>query len=233
MSQNWYPVIDILSCIECGTCIQFCQHGVYDKNQYPLPAIIHPEGCINNCHGCQIRCPSKAISYAGENIKNMKQSHYCCESSLDKKIRIEYLYLDLNTCDRCIETDKILDEVVAILRPGLELAGYEVEYYKHEIISEEMAKKYHFLSSPTILVNGSDIFEEITESECGCCSDIAETDICCRTFEYNEKSINVPTKEMIAYAILTHFNDNDSKCYDNYTLPENLRKFFAGKKSSQ
>ena len=52
MSQNWYPVIDILTCIECGTCIHFCQHGVYDKNQYPLPTVIHPKNCISNCHGC-------------------------------------------------------------------------------------------------------------------------------------------------------------------------------------
>lgn len=231
MSQNWYPVIDILSCLECGACISFCQHGVYDKNKYPIPAVIHPERCISNCHGCQKKCPSQVISYVGENTKNTKQSNYCCESYLDKKLRIEYLYLDLDTCDRCIETDKVLDEVIEILRPGLELAGYELEYKKHEIISEEMAKEYHFLSSPTILLNGFDIFETITESECGCCSEIANTDICCRTFEQDGKSINTPTKEMMAYAILNHLNNNSIRYNDGYKLPNNLKKFFEGKKN--
>lgn len=30
MAKNWYPVIDILTCMECGTCVNFCPHGVYD-----------------------------------------------------------------------------------------------------------------------------------------------------------------------------------------------------------
>ena len=139
----------------------------------------------------------------------------------------------MNTCDRCKETDKVLDEVVDRLRPGFELAGYEVEYHKHEIVSEEMAKKYHFVSSPTILLNGLDIFKDLTESKCDCCSDIAKTDICCRTFEYNGESTNIPTKEMIAYALLTHFNNNDSGYNDSYQLPENLKRFFDGKRHFQ
>ena len=32
MSLKWYPVIDYVTCIECGTCSDFCQHGVYDKS---------------------------------------------------------------------------------------------------------------------------------------------------------------------------------------------------------
>ena len=30
MAKKWYPVIDILTCVECGTCVEFCPHGVYD-----------------------------------------------------------------------------------------------------------------------------------------------------------------------------------------------------------
>ena len=35
MAKKWYPVVDILSCIECGTCVNFCSHGVYDKKNAP------------------------------------------------------------------------------------------------------------------------------------------------------------------------------------------------------
>ena len=31
-----------------------------------------------------------------------------CSEELGKKVLIEYLFLDLNTCDRCIGTDKVL-----------------------------------------------------------------------------------------------------------------------------
>ena len=26
MAQNWYPVIDYVTCAECGTCVNFCPH---------------------------------------------------------------------------------------------------------------------------------------------------------------------------------------------------------------
>ena len=33
-----------------------------------------------------------------------------------KKILVEYLYLDLDTCDRCIGTDTVLEEVIDELK---------------------------------------------------------------------------------------------------------------------
>lgn len=50
-----------------------------------------------------------------------------------------------------------MDEVVEVLRPALELAGYTVDYQKHEMTTAQIAEQYHFVSSPTILVNGRDI----------------------------------------------------------------------------
>ena len=66
MAINWYPVIDILTCIECGTCVNFCPHGVYDKQKSPIPVVVNPDGCIDHCHGCQKKCPAGAISYVGD-----------------------------------------------------------------------------------------------------------------------------------------------------------------------
>ena len=40
MAKNWYPVIDILTCMECGTCVNFCPHGVYDKQKAPVPVVV-------------------------------------------------------------------------------------------------------------------------------------------------------------------------------------------------
>lgn len=147
---------------------------------------------------------------------------------MKKRLRIDYLYLDLHTCDRCIGTDAVLDEVVETLRPALTTAGYAVEYRKTEIQTPELAAQYHFLSSPTILVNGTDIFGEVKESDCGCCGEIAGTDIDCRVFEANGKRYDVPTKEMLANAILKSLNV-PPKRKGAYVLPENLKRFFDGK----
>jgi hypothetical protein len=55
----------------------------------------------------------------------------------------------------------VLDEVMATLTPALKLAGYEVEYNKIEMKTAELARQYQFLSSPTIRVNGRDIFQMV------------------------------------------------------------------------
>lgn len=41
----------------------------------------------------------------------------------EKSVIIEYLYLDLQTCDRCISTDVVLEEVISELAPVLERSG--------------------------------------------------------------------------------------------------------------
>lgn len=66
MAQKWYPVIDILTCIECGSCVSLCAHGVFDKEKAPTPVVVNPAGCVDHCHGCGNKCPVAAIAYVGE-----------------------------------------------------------------------------------------------------------------------------------------------------------------------
>ena len=154
----------------------------------------------------------------------------CCPV---KKIIVEYLYLDLQTCERCIGTDHILDEVMLTLTPALKLAGFIVEYQKVEMETAEIAKQYRFLSSPTIRVNGRDICQSVAENSCDCCTDISGADVDCRVFEYNGENFEVPPKEMLAEAILqTVFGQSDGGCScGGYELPDNLKNFFDGKKN--
>jgi hypothetical protein len=44
----------------------------------------------------------------------------CCGTNKKEKVVIiEYLYLDLNTCERCVGTDKVLESVLDELRHAL------------------------------------------------------------------------------------------------------------------
>ncbi|MFZ3130457.1 MAG: 4Fe-4S dicluster domain-containing protein [Desulfosporosinus sp.] len=65
MTKSWYPLIDDDNCIECGSCIDKCTHGVYDKDS-EKPIVIYHEGCIEHCRGCQSLCPAEAIRYYGD-----------------------------------------------------------------------------------------------------------------------------------------------------------------------
>jgi len=153
----------------------------------------------------------------------------CCSCG-SKKIMVEYLYLDLKTCDRCIGTDAVLEEVLKEIGPALLCAGYEVEFEKKEISSKEMAAEYRFLSSPTIRVNGMDICDSVAENSCGCCSDISGTDVECRVFEFEGEDYEVPPKEMLASSILRAvFAPKEESCCGKYSMPENIIAFFDGK----
>lgn len=169
-------------------------------------------------------------------VKVQTKGNSCCSggenTSYEKSIVIEYLYLDLNTCDRCIGTDDVLGDVIQTITPALELVGYKVEYKKVEMGTADLAEKYQFLSSPTIRVNGRDVCTSVKENSCGCCSDISGTDVDCRVFEYNGKAYEVPPKEMLAEAIFQAvFAPSVAHCSCSYEMPENLKNFFAGKAS--
>lgn len=244
MAKTWYPVIDYFDCMECGACIAKCSHGVYDVSKAPLPVVKNPEACIDHCHGCGNLCPVGAITYVGDNTGwmplkgNQSVEESCCScgcsEAAEKKVLVEYLYLDLKTCDRCIGTDNVLDEVMKTLTPALQLAGYVVEYNKVEMETAELAAQYQFLSSPTIRVNGQDICTSVKENSCGCCSEISGTDVDCRVFEYNGETYEVPPKEMLADAILSGvfgLPESGCSCGSEYEMPDNLKAFFEGKKN--
>jgi hypothetical protein len=168
--------------------------------------------------------------FGSQEVEESCCSGGCCEHT-DKKVLIEYFYLDLETCDRCMGTDVVLEEVMTILTPTLELAGYTVEYRKTEITTAEIAVQYEFLSSPTIRVNGKDICQTVSETSCGCCSEISDTDVDCRVFEYDGEAYEIPPKEKLADDILQSiFGIIDDNCScKSYELPENLKAFFDGK----
>lgn len=161
----------------------------------------------------------------------MNKQKQRCRSSKKKGITIEYLYLDLNTCARCVGTDSVLEDVIKVLTPAFALAGYGISYRKTQIATEEDAILHRFVSSPTIRVNGTDICNSVQENNCSCCGDIAGTQVNCRVYSYKGKLYEVPPAEMIAEAILkTAFQPKVfSFRLRKYVLPDNLKKFFDGK----
>ncbi len=166
--------------------------------------------------------------------RDMQSCCCCSETEKQNHVKIEYLYLDLNTCDRCVGTDAVLEEVIKELTPALNLAGRTISYHKIEIKSEKDAIENRFVSSPTIRVNGFDICAEVKESDCGCCGEISGTQVDCRVFEYEGQRYEVPPKAMLAESILKRaFDAPKSSCCEWYLLPENLKNFFNGKRQKE
>lgn len=149
-----------------------------------------------------------------------------------KKIIIDFLFLDLNICNRCQGTDTSLEEAIADVAKVLQLTGIEVVVNKIHIDSKEKAIQYKFISSPTIRVNGKDIQMGVKESLCESCGDLCGNEVDCRVWTYQGKEYNVPPKAMIIDAILREVYDDANTLshsgnnIEEYQLPKNLEMYF-------
>jgi hypothetical protein len=89
-----------------------------------------------------------------------------------RTIDIDFLFLDLNTCARCVGTDQNLEKALNAVEHFLASAGIEVHVDKILIDSCEKAAAHEFVTPPTIRVNGRDIALETRESRCDSCTDL-------------------------------------------------------------
>ena len=148
----------------------------------------------------------------------MLENRCCSTGKNEKVVVIEYLYMDLNTCESCVRTEKVFESILDDLRHAFKIAGYDLEYHKVLIETAEMATAYRFLSSPTIRVNGRDIcnWNSAKEKICGCCEDIDGTPLA-----------EIIAEEIIKWALVPKL---PSFLLNEYVLPDDLKKFFDGKR---
>lgn len=156
----------------------------------------------------------------------------CCSDEQGKKqLVIDLLYLDLSVCGRCQGTEENLEEALVEVSGVLQGAGFEVVVNKINIASPELAEKYQFVSSPTIRLNSVDLALEVKETACRECGDLCGDDVDCRVWVYEGAEYTEPPKAMIINGILKAVyggQPRNSAPQQEYKLPENLRRFFAG-----
>lgn len=162
----------------------------------------------------------------------------CCTSSDSSDINkrelvIDFLYLDVTVCDRCQGADNSLDEAISEVYKVLEATGIDVKVNKINVLSEELAIKYKFLTSPTIRINGKDIQMDYKESLCESCGDLCGDEVDCRVWLYQGKEYTKPPKAMIIEAILKEVYGGNTKEQEQkvYQVPENLKRFYQSMKS--
>lgn len=155
-------------------------------------------------------------------------------SSSRRKIDIDFLFLDLKTCTRCVGTDQNLEKALTAVEQVLHFSGVEVNLNKLLIDSPAKAAAHSFVTSPTIRVNGRDIALETRESKCDSC-----TDLCgcaegtnCRVWLYRGQEYTEAPVAMIVEAIFQEVLQTPQPAtqttfvYED--VPENLKRFFAG-----
>lgn len=148
-------------------------------------------------------------------------------------IEVDFLYLDLATCSRCRDSDASLSAAIEAVRPALDSIGASLEVRKTLVVNEEQARQLRFVGSPTILVNGRDIADELLESPCSECGELCgcEEGVDCRAWNYRgEQHTEAPTG-LIVEAILAELARPGvarTATLPSVDVPENLKRFFSG-----
>jgi hypothetical protein len=151
------------------------------------------------------------------------------------EITIEFLFVDLTSCMRCVGTDQSLEMALDIVRGVLDATGAAVKVRKTLVETAAQARELRFVSSPTIRINGRDLAFELKESPCGCegCTDGCGEQIACRVWTYRGEEYTEAPVGLIVDAILAEVYGGAPgparTRHDAYELPENLASFFAGK----
>ncbi|WP_371379997.1 DUF2703 domain-containing protein [Sporomusa aerivorans] len=189
-----------------------------------------PDKIASSCCGT-LQSTAEAACCCGFETAN---SALCCsaeKTSVTKKpLKIDYLYLDLDDCKRCVDTDDVLGNTLAEIESLLESAGYEVKLTKIHVANRAIAQRYKFMTSPTIRVNGRDLDIEFKESLCGECGDLCcDSTVDCRVWIYEGNEYEVPPKEMLVNKILEAVYTKPEPVGEQpYVMPSNLKKFFTG-----
>lgn len=179
-------------------------------------------GCSSTDKSAQSGCCSGSVA----------SKTNCCppEESAEKRLHIDFMFIDLTVCDRCLGTDVNLEEAVAEVASVLRATGYEIDVRKILVESEEQARELAFVSSPTIRINGQDIQLDGKESLCESCGDVCGEDVDCRVWVWQGREYTTPPKAMIVDAILRHvYGGQQATRPAVKEVPDNLKRFFAAK----
>jgi len=120
-------------------------------------------------------------------------------------MKIELLYL--MDCPWCVKTKRLVREALKELK-------LKAEVKEILINTNAKAKKYGFVGSPTIRINGKDIQKVVEKSRCLPCEELTKLtkkttsfvkeECCisgCRTYSYKGKQYPYPPKRLIKEAL--------------------------------
>jgi hypothetical protein len=152
-------------------------------------------------------------------------------------VDVELLALDLTSCTRCTGSLANIEAAIAAVQQVAAPTGTSIRLHKILVDSEEAARRHRFVSSPTIRVAGRDIVFETKESLCDSCTDLCgcSEGTSCRVWsyqggEYTEAPVGLVVEALLREIVAppTAFGAAESAT----EVPENLRRFFAGKATS-
>jgi hypothetical protein len=201
------------------------------------PLRISAPGCVLFERAPSVRVTPKAGLHLGQrnDMSNQPLPVPSSAREVTDPITIDFLFLDLTSCTRCIGTDQNLESALEIVREVLAAAGALVEVRKTLVETADQARELRFVSSPTLRVNGREIALELKEGPCGseACSCGDGEQIACRVWSYRGQEYLEAPVGLVVDAVLGELYGGiarpRSAAPGRYELLEKLEAFFAAK----
>jgi hypothetical protein len=157
-----------------------------------------------------------------------------------RTVTVDLLYLDNESCDRCMGTEDALEAALERIEPVLDSLDVGITVRDIHVSTLEAAEATQLAVSPTIRVNGRDIQPDYIENTCESCGDLCECegDVDCRLWqyrgeEYSTAPVGLLVESLVQAIAPDGMQPSESRESQAYQLSSNVRDFFEGSDSDE
>lgn len=152
-----------------------------------------------------------------------------------RTVTVDFLYLDNESCDRCLGTEGALETALERVEPIFDALNVGITVRNIHVSTLEAAETTQFAVSPTIRIDGQDIQPDYLENTCESCGDLCTCggDVDCRLWRYRGDEhttapIGLLVEALVEAVMPNQMQFDDSRETRAYQLSSNVQGFFTG-----
>lgn len=150
-----------------------------------------------------------------------------------RTITVDLLYLDNESCDRCMGTEDALEAAIERVEPILAPLDVGITVRDIHVSTLAAAEATQLAVSPTIRIDGRDIQPDYLENTCEACGELGtlEGDVDCRLWRYRGEEYTTAPVELLVEALVQAIVPNEggveASRNEAYQLSSNVEDFFT------
>lgn len=157
-----------------------------------------------------------------------------------RTVTVDFLYLDTESCDRCMGTEDALETALERVEPVLDALDVGITVRDIHVSSLDAAEATQLAVSPTIRIDGRDIQPDYLENACESCGDLCacEGDVDCRLWRYRGEEYTTAPVDLLVEALVRAVAPNQappagSRKRRASQLSSNVADFFEGSSNDE
>ncbi|MFC7026461.1 DUF2703 domain-containing protein [Halomicroarcula sp. GCM10025710] len=127
-----------------------------------------------------------------------------------RTVTVDFLYLDNESCERCMGTEDALQAALERIESIFESLNVGITVRDIHVSTLDAAEATQLAVSPTIRINGRDIQPDYIENTCDSCGDLCacEGDVDCRLWRYRGKEHSTAPIGLIVESLVQAITSN-------------------------